>query len=401
MAIGYEKIDQADQHIFDKSIDGKRMSEHLEHQNLRVFGNARRGRGAALNISGRHETLQYEPITDHWSDRTELPGFDVPEVLNMEPPLRTKVHIETAKTIITTNQSPDLPFSKSINAYRGCEHGCIYCYARPSHANMGLSPGLDFESELFAKPNAAELLEKALADPKYQVKPIALGTNTDPYQPIEKKYEITRQVLEVLEQANHPVMILTKSSLITRDIDILSRMAKRQLVKVGLSITSLDHRLSRNLEPRASTPSLRLKALRELSAADIPCFTMVAPIIPALNDHEIERILEAAHANGSEMANFILLRLPQEVAPLFKDWLLRNYPDRYRHVLSLLRSMRGGKDYDTKWGKRMRGEGPYAWQLKRRFDLACKKLGLRSRGLPLNCDEFTPPVLKGTQLSLF
>src|SRR5690606_28715430 len=259
---------------------------------------------------------------------------------------------------------------------RGCEHGCVYCFARPTHAFMGLSPGLDFEAKLFAKPDAARLLERELAKPGYEPRTIAIGTNTDPYQPIEKQWRIMREVLEVLEAHNHPVGIVTKSALVTRDVDILARMAEKGLAKVALSITTLDRKLARMMEPRAATPPKRLEAMRALADAGVPVSVMIGPVIPALNDQEIERILDSAQAAGAREAGYIILRLPLEVAPIFKDWLLRHYPDRYRHVISLIRSMRGGKDYDAEWGKRMKGAGPYAWQIGRRFEIAAKRLEL-------------------------
>jgi len=348
-----------------------------------------KGRGATLNPSSRYDTHTRHVFDDGWQTLDEL------------PPFKTQIQIEKPKTIITKNASPDLPFDRSINPYRGCEHGCIYCFARPSHSYMGLSAGLDFESSLFAKPNAAKLLEKELGKRNYQPRTIAIGTNTDPYQPIEKQWRVTREVLEVLEDANHPVAIVTKSALVTRDMDILSRMASKGLVKVALSITSLDRKLSRAMEPRAATPAVRLKAMRELSAEGIPVSVMVAPVIPALNDHEVERILDSAHAAGAEEAGFILLRLPREVSPLFRDWLLTHYPDRYRHVMNLLRAMRGGKDYDPEFGKRLKGDGPYAWQIGRRFEIACKKLGLNETRRQLNRQLFIAPVTHSNQLSLF
>ncbi|MEM7290577.1 MAG: PA0069 family radical SAM protein [Pseudomonadota bacterium] len=348
-----------------------------------------RGRGATLNPSGRYDTHSRHVFDDGWQTLDEL------------PPFKTHVQVEKPKTIITRNESPDIPFDRSINPYRGCEHGCIYCFARPTHAYMGLSAGLDFESSLFAKPNAARLLQKELAKKGYKPRPLALGTNTDPYQPIEKQWRITREVLEVLEAANHPVTIVTKSALVTRDLDILSRMSAKGLAKVAISITSMDRKLSRAMEPRAATPGLRLKAIRDLHSGGVPTSVMVAPVIPALNDHEVERILDAAQTAGAREAGFVLLRLPREVSPLFRDWLLNHYPDRYRHVMNLLKSMRGGKDYDAEFGKRLRGEGPYAWQIRRRFEIACKKYGLNEGGRRLNTDLFTPPMVSGDQLSLF
>lgn len=351
--------------------------------------NRNRGRGATLNPSGRFESVSRHVFDDGWQSLDELPVF------------KTHVQAENAKVVITRNESPDLHFDRSINPYRGCEHGCVYCFARPSHAYMGLSPGLDFESSLFAKPNAAKLLEKELSKRGYQPRTIAIGTNTDPYQPIEKQWRVTREILEVLEACNHPVAIVTKSALVTRDIDILARMAEKSLAKVALSVTTLDRTLARSMEPRAATPGLRLKAIRDLSAAGIPVSVMVAPLIPALNDHEMERILDSAQAAGAEEAGFILLRLPREVSPLFRDWLLQHYPDRYRHIMNLIRAMRGGKDYDSEFGKRLRGEGPYAWQIGRRFEIACKKHGLNETRKTLSRSHFTPPTEEGAQLNLF
>jgi DNA repair photolyase len=310
------------------------------------------------------------------------------------------VQVEKPRTAITRNESPDIPFDRSINPYRGCEHGCIYCFARPTHAYMGLSAGLDFEAKLFAKPDIAKLLERELAKPGYKPRVIAIGTNTDPYQPIETEWRIMRQILDVLNKANHPVSIVTKSTLILRDIDILKELAGKNLVRVALSVTTLDRKLARTMEPRASTPARRLEAIRLLSEAGIPTSVIAAPVIPALNDHEMERILDAAKAAGALEAGYVILRLPLEVAPLFRDWLLQNYPDRYRHVMSLVRSMRGGKDYDADFGKRMKGAGPYAWQIARRFEMATKRLGMTRRSMPLRDDLFVPPDGSGVQLSL-
>lgn len=349
----------------------------------------RRGRGAGINPSGRFEKTAVIGFDDGWASEEEL------------PPFKTTVQVEKARTIITRNESPDISFDRSVNAYRGCEHGCVYCFARPSHAYMGLSPGVDFETRLFVKPNAAELLERELGAPSYQPKTIAMGTNTDPYQPIEREYRLTRAVLEVLSKTNHPVGIVTKSALVTRDIDILGPMAERGLAKVALSVTTLDRHLARAMEPRASTPARRLDAVRQLAAAGIPTGVMVAPVIPVLTDPEIERILEAASAMGAREAGYVLLRMPLEVSDIFRDWLLRLFPDRYRHVMSVLRSMRGGKDYDAEWGKRMRGSGPYAWQIGRRFEIAARRLGLNRDRAKLRTDLFLKPAGGGVQLSLF
>ena len=324
----------------------------------------RRGRGALTNRSGRYEPQSRELADDGWDNLEDVPA------------LKTQVTKESPRHIITRNSSPDIPFDRSINAYRGCEHGCVYCFARPSHAYMGLSPGLDFESKLFAKPNAAQLLEKELSREGYEVAPIAMGTNTDPYQPIEQRYRITRSILEVLSAYNHPVTILTKSARIVRDIDILSSLAERNLVRVALSVTTLDAKLARALEPRASTPTRRIEAIRLLSDAGIPTGAMIAPIIPALNDMEIEKLLTGVSYAGARDANFVILRLPLEIRDIFVEWLHENVPDRASHVMSLIRQMRGGKDYDAKWAERQSGTGPYAWQIARRFEIACRKLGI-------------------------
>ena len=355
---------------------------------VRIDPDRRRGRGAESNRSGRFEPHSCEAVDDGWDSREEL------------PPLKTEVQEEAPRQIITRNESPDISFDRSINPYRGCEHGCAYCFARPTHAYMGLSPGLDFETRLFAKPNAARLLEKELAKPGYQVRTMAIGTNTDPYQPIERRYRIMREILEVLERTGHPVGIVTKSALVTRDLDILARMAERKLAKVALSVTTLDRRLARAMEPRAATPERRLDALRQLSQAGVPTVVMVAPVIPALNEAEIERILEAATAAGVREAGYVLLRLPLEVRDIFKEFLEREYPDRAKHVMSVIRSMRGGKDYDSEWGRRMRGDGPYAWQIGRRFEMAARRFGLNQDKLRLRTDLFTAPGSEA-QLDLF
>ncbi|MBY5549469.1 PA0069 family radical SAM protein [Rhizobium leguminosarum] len=355
---------------------------------LRVEVDRRRGRGAGLNPTGRFEAQQRETVDDGWQTWEEL------------PPFKTEVQVEKPRTAITRNESPDLSFDRSINPYRGCEHGCIYCFARPTHAYMGLSAGLDFETKLFAKPDAAKLLERELAKPGYKVRVIAIGTNTDPYQPIEKEWRIMRGILEVLNKANHPVSIVTKSAMILRDLDILREMAGKNLVRVGISVTTLDRKLARTMEPRAATPPRRLETIRTLAEAGIQTAVMAAPLIPALNDHELERILESAKAAGAAEASYVILRLPLEVSPLFRDWLLQHYPDRYRHVMSLVRSMRGGKDYDAEFGKRMKGAGPYAWQIARRFEMAARRFDLTRRSVPLRDDLFVPPDGSGVQLSL-
>jgi DNA repair photolyase len=360
----------------------------IEQSGVRVRPDRNRGRSAGINPTGRFEPVTRHVFDDGWATLEDL------------PPFKTEVQVEKPRTIITRNDSPDISFDRSINPYRGCEHGCVYCFARPTHSYMGLSPGLDFESKLFAKPDAAKLLDKELSKEGYEPRTIAIGTNTDPYQPIEKQWRIMREILEVLDARNHPVGIVTKSALVTRDIDILSRMAERGLAKVALSVTTLDRMLARTMEPRASTPTKRLEAIRQLSDAGIPTSVMVAPIVPGLTDSEVERILDAARAVGAQDAGYVLLRLPLEVSPIFKDWLLRHYPDRYRHVMSLIRSMRDGKDYDSEWGKRMRGTGPYAWQIGRRFEIAAKRLGFNAKRTPLRTDLFVQAEKKNEQLML-
>ncbi|MER8751350.1 PA0069 family radical SAM protein [Mesorhizobium sp. M1050] len=360
----------------------------IEQSGVRVRPDRNRGRSAGINPSGRFEPVSRHVFDDGWNSLEEL------------PPFKTEVQVEKPRTIITRNESPDISFDRSINPYRGCEHGCVYCFARPTHSFMGLSPGLDFESKLFAKPDAARLLDKELSKDGYQPRTIAIGTNTDPYQPIEKQYRIMREILEVLEARGHPVGIVTKSALVVRDIDILSRMAERGLAKVALSVTTLDRMLARTMEPRASTPTKRLEAIRQLSDAGIPASVMVAPIIPGLTDPEMERILDSARAAGAREAGYVVLRLPLEVSPIFKDWLLRHYPDRYRHVMSLIRSMRDGKDYDSEWGKRMKGAGPYAWQIGRRFEIAAKRLGLNAERRALRTDQFVAAAKDQLQLTL-
>jgi DNA repair photolyase len=355
----------------------------------RIDADRRHGRGAGSNRSGRFEPVERQQFDDGWG------------TLDFLPPLRTEVQEEKPRKIITTNDSPDISFDRSINPYRGCEHGCAYCFARPTHAYMGLSPGLDFETKLFAKPTAAKLLRRELAKPGYEPRTMAIGTNTDPYQPIERRYRIMREILEVLDETSHPVGIVTKSALVVRDVDILARMAKRNLVKVAISVTTLDRRLARAMEPRAATPQRRVEALRLLSEAGVPTAIMVAPVIPALNESEIERILETGAAAGVKEAGYVLLRLPLEVKDIFIEFLNRDYPDRAKHVISVIKTMRGGKEYDSKWGERMTGNGPYAWQIGRRFEIAARRLGLNLERRKLRTDQFTPPKPETDQLSLF
>ncbi|WP_339519794.1 PA0069 family radical SAM protein [Pseudomonas proteolytica] len=344
-----------------------------------------RGRGTATNLHNRFAPTVSVAEDDGWYQ--EVP-----------PTQGTEVGIETAKTIITRNTSPDLPFDRSINPYRGCEHGCIYCYARPSHAYWDMSPGLDFETKLIAKSNAAEVLEQQLSKPGYVCAPINLGSNTDPYQPIEREYKITRQTLEVLLRYRHPVTIVTKGSLILRDLDLLTELARQRLVAVMISLTSLDDELKRILEPRAAAPKARLRAIRVMRQAGIPVSVLCSPMIPMINDSELESLLAEAHAAGAQSAAYMMLRLPLEVAPLFEEWLAAHYPQRAAHVMSLVRQVRGGEVYDSRFGVRMRGEGPFADLLAQRFAKAIKRLGLdRREGFNLDCSAFCPP---GRQLAL-
>jgi DNA repair photolyase len=352
-----------------------------------------RGRGALSNHVGRYEKQTRVLVDDGWDD-----GWRAED--HQPPPLRTEVIRDATRTIIARNTSPDISFDRSINPYRGCEHGCIYCFARPTHAYLGMSPGIDFESRILVKPNAAELLAKELSAPGYVPRTIAMGTNTDPYQPLEKKMRITRSVLEVLRDFRHPVGIVTKSPLILRDIDILSEMASLGLAKVAISITTLDRKLARAMEPRAGTPGRRLQAIAALAQAGIPSGVMFAPAIPALNDHEMENVLSAAAELGACSAGYVLLRLPLEIKDLFREWLQAQVPNRAKHVMALVRSMRGGKDYDSQWSTRMKGTGPYATVMAQRFHLAVKKLGLNQPSKPLSINSFRRPPRIGDQLSL-
>jgi DNA repair photolyase len=353
-----------------------------------VGSERRRGRGARSNRTSRFESGTRQDFDDGWESLAELEAF------------KTEVRIEPSRSIIARNDSPDISFDQSINPYRGCEHGCIYCYARPTHCYLGHSAGLDFETILYAKTNAAELLETELSRPSYVPTTIALGTATDPYQPIERQHRITRAILKVLDRTSHPVGVVTKSALVVRDIDILSRMATRGLVKVALSIATLDHRLARAMEPRATTPARRLDAIRQLSTSGVPTQVMVAPIIPALNDNEIEPILAAAREAGARDAGYVLLRLPLELKELFREWLATEFPARARRVINILRSMHGGRDYVAEFGVRQRGSGPYAEQIALRFGLALKRLGMNQRTLRLRTDLFEPPAARGGQLRL-
>jgi len=351
-------------------------------------------RGARSFAAGRFETLAREPFDDGWTPEEK----DAAE-------LQTSVTEERARSIISRNDSPDIGFAQSINPYRGCEHGCIYCYARPSHAYLELSPGLDFETKLFAKTNAAELLRAELSKPGYVPSPIAIGANTDCYQPIERKFRITRQILEILAECEHPFTMVTKSALVERDLDLLAPMAKKNLVKVFVSIGSLDRALARKLEPRAASPQRRLGVLKALSEKEIPCGVMVAALIPGLNDKTLEEVLEAAAAAGAAEAAYVIMRLPNELKELFKEWLAAHYPERAGHVISIVRQMRGGRDNDPRFGSRMTGTGIFAELIEKRFDLACRRFGLNGHGAgrkppSLDCNRFRPPSAAG-QMSLF
>ncbi|MBI1219360.1 MAG: PA0069 family radical SAM protein [Rhodobacteraceae bacterium] len=347
-----------------------------------------RARGATSNAAGRFEpeTRVIEP--DGW-DRLED-----------EVTLRTTVTLERPRSAISRNASPDLPFDRSLNPYRGCEHGCIYCFARPSHAYLGLSPGLDFETRLIARPGIGAVLARELSARRYSPAPLALGTNTDPYQPIEAEYRVMREVLEVLSAFNHPVAITTKGTLIERDLDLIAPMAAKGLARVGLSVTTLDPAVARAMEPRVPAPARRLETIRRLTAAGVPVRVMIAPVVPALTDHETEAILQAAHDAGATRATYIVLRLPLEVAPLFRDWLTAHFPDRAAHVMGRVRELHGGKDYDPAWGKRMRGEGLWADLMAQRFRAATRRLGMDAPSPPLRTDLFRVPPKPGDQLSL-
>ncbi|HEY7608033.1 MAG TPA: PA0069 family radical SAM protein [Alphaproteobacteria bacterium] len=363
-----------------------------------VPSEARKGRGATVNPSGRFERYRREAFVDDWSD----PGWtDGGGTEYVPPPIRTEVAVDSTKTIIAYNNSPDIGFDRSINPYRGCEHGCVYCFARPTHSYFGLSAGLDFETKLFAKPEAAKLLEAELAAPKYVCQPIAMGTNTDPYQPVERSFKVTRSILEVLARCDHPVTIVTKSALVARDIDILAPMAKKNLVWVGVSVTTLDRELARRMEPRAATPARRLAAIRALSEAGVPVGVMVAPVIPAVTDHELEAILEAARDAGASSAGFIMLRLPHEIKDLWMEWLDVHAPLKKKRVLDLIRGMRKGKLNDGEFGSRFRPTGGYAGMVRQRFMIAARRLGLEREGRPLDCTLFQRPILPGQQLALF
>jgi DNA repair photolyase len=348
-----------------------------------------KGRGAVSAPEGRFESLSRASFDDGWAGLAE-------EL----PPLETVVNAEAARSIISRNDSPDIPFSLSINPYRGCEHGCIYCYARPTHSYLNLSPGLDFETKLFYKQNAAEVLEKELSKPGHEPSVIALGASTDPYQPIERDLKITRSILEVLLRFKHPVGITTKGVLVERDIDLLGEMAKFKLVNVAVSLTTLDPELKRTLEPRAASPQARLRVMRRLREAGVPVMVNFSPVIPFVNDAEMEAALEVAQAAGATSAGYVMLRLPWEVKDLFRQWLDAHVPLKADHVMSLVGQMRGGKAYAAEWGKRMRGEGQYAEMIAQRFRLACRRLGLNKERLRLDVGQFQVPEKSGAQLKL-
>ncbi|MBM7062616.1 PA0069 family radical SAM protein [Pseudomonas sp. UL073] len=344
-----------------------------------------RGRGTVSNPHNRFAPTRAVAEDDGWY-REETP-----------PSLATEVRVEKAKSVLTRNQSPDVGFDRSVNPYRGCEHGCIYCFARPSHAYWDLSPGIDFETKLIAKTNLASRLEEELSKPGYVPQPLALGINTDAYQPIEREYQLTRRSLEICLRFRHPVHLITKSALILRDLDLLGELASRRLVSVAFSLTTLDDELKRIMEPRTATPAARLRAMRTLSEAGVPVSALCAPIIPMINDMELERLLEAARDAGACSAGYVLLRLPLEIAELFEEWLRAHFPERAEHVMSLIRQSRGGRNYDSRFGTRMRGEGVFAELLAQRFQLAIKRLGLQRRDFELDCSQFAPP---GRQLAL-
>ncbi len=348
-----------------------------------------KGRGSLSNPAGRFDRTGIEAVDDGW-EREEAPES-----------VATSVQPDRAKGVISTNDSPDIGFEQSINPYRGCEHGCIYCYARPSHSYMGLSPGLDFETKLFYKHDAAKVLEQQLSRPRYVCKHIMLGANTDPYQPIERRMRVTRSILTVLAKCRHPVSIVTKGVLVARDLDLLAEMASQNLASVVVSLTTLDVEVKRTLEPRAASPQARLKVIRQLVEAGVPTGVLVAPVVPAITDHEMENILEAAKDAGASSAGYVLLRLPYEVKDLFREWLTEHYPQRASHVMSLVRDARGGRDNDPDFGTRMRGTGPYAELLRTRFKLATRRLGLDSpRNVALSCALFRPHGPAGSQLQL-
>jgi len=372
---------------------GKYTERAIATEADRVHPDARpenwHGRGAVSNVRSRYEAEDRQREDDGWGSLEEAVSR------------KTRLHDDATRSIIAWNNSPDIPFDRSINPYRGCEHGCVYCFARPSHAYLGFSPGLDFETEIMVKRDAAVLLRKELAARSYRCGVLSMGSNTDPYQPVERELGITRSILEVLRETKHPLGMVTKNFLVTRDIDILSDMASQGLVKIYVSVTTLDRMLARNMEPRASTPPKRLQAIRLLAEAGIPVGVMAAPMIPALNEHEIERILEAAYEAGAREAGFVMLRLPLELKELWREWLAAHYPDRASRVMKQVQAVRGGHDYQAEFGDRMRGQGPVAELVAQRFQLACRKLGFNERRWTLRTDLFTPPAADSRQGCLF
>ncbi len=357
--------------------------------NQRISKEIRRGRGATQNETNRFESQKRENFDDGWNIEEEI------------KPIRTELIIDSSRSILARNNSPDIPFDRSINPYRGCEHGCIYCFARTTHAYLGYSPGLDFETKIVYKPNAVELLAETLSKPSYKPAPIAFGTNTDPYQPVEKDLRITRDLLEYLLDRQHPVTITTKGSLITRDLDVLSQLAKNNLVSVAVSVTTLDNHLHRKLEPRAAAPQKRLSMIRALAEANIPVTVFASPMIPKLNDHELEDILQAAKDAGAGKAHYMLAKLPLEVAPLFKDWLDEHYPERAGKVIGTIQDTRNGKDSSSKFHERFTGTGVYAELLNARFKTAIRKIGLNAPSTKLRTDLFRPPPKDFRQMELF
>ena len=370
-------------HLFQKCCHHSKMEQMIHNSPQR-----RKARASLSNAPSRFD-LQRESIDDGWLQ--EQPAQVIP----------TEIRLEQVRSAITYNRSPDLPFDRSVNPYRGCEHGCIYCFARPSHAYLGLSPGLDFETRLIARPNVAQVLRQELSKPRYKVATLAMGTNTDPYQPCERDHGLARACLEVLQEFNHPIAIVTKGSLIERDLDILSDMATKGLVRVGISVTTLDPDLSRRMEPRAPTPARRLAVINRLSEAGVPVRLMASPVVPGLTDHELEALLAAGAAAGADAASWIMLRLPREVSQLWQDWLAEHEPGRAAKVMARLREMHGGRDYDPRWGQRMSGEGEYAAMIGRRFKAACRRLGLAEHQPDLVTDRFERPPQPGDQLGLF
>ena len=347
------------------------------------------GRGAQTNPANRFESQESEAFHDGWPVEGDV------------PPLRTEVSNERPRRVITRNSSPDIGFDQSINPYRGCEHGCIYCFARPTHAFLGMSPGLDFETRLVARPEASQILEQELRAKSYRPAVIAMGTNTDPYQPIEREYRIVRRILETLHECRHPVAIVTKGTLIERDVDILGEMGRLGLARVGISVTTLNARLARKMEPRTPSPKRRLETIRRLAEAGCPVRVMVAPVVPALTDHELEAILAQAAEAGAIAASWIMLRLPLEVSPLFQEWLAKHYPDRAQRVMGRVRELHNGRDYDPEWGRRLTGHGVFADMVANRFSISARRLGLATKLPPLRTDLFKRPVRVGDQLSLF